>query len=129
MSAFTISAEQQRFVAANVGPSTDRDGRPQVDPRGTPLWEVRVMALPDAEPGSDRVPMPEIIRVAIPAQTPPPLAFGQPVAFEGLMVRTWSARDGRAGLRYSADSVLPIQPQPQAQAKATPSASSAEPAR
>lgn len=105
MSAFTIPTDQQHYIAGNVATATDRDGRPQVDPSGTPLWDVRVVSLPDAEPGSDRVPQPEILRVQVPARTVPQLQFGQPVAFEGLTVRTWSARDGRAGLRYSADAI------------------------
>ena len=126
MSAFTIPTDQQQFVAGNVGAATDRDGRPQVDPHGTPLWDVRVVSLPDAEPGSDRVPMPEVVRVAVPARTQPQLQFGQPVVFDGLTVRTWSARDGRAGLRYSADAIrtgaaTSVQPQPPAKG-AAPSA-------
>jgi len=117
MSAFTIPADQQHYIAGNVASSTDRDGRPQVDPSGAPVWDVRVVSLPDAEPGSDRVPMPEVTRVAVPARTQPQLHFGERVTFDGLTVRTWSARDGRAGLRYSADAIrtgaaTTVQPQP-----------------
>ncbi len=117
MSSFTISIDQQHYIAGNVAPSTDREGQPQVDPAGTPLWEVRVVSIPEPEPGRDRVPMPEVIRVTVPAAAAPQLAFGAPVVFDELTVRTWSARDGRAGLMYGATAVRVKQPQPQPQAK------------
>ncbi len=105
MSAFHLPESSQNFVACNVAASTDREGTPQVNLDGVPLWDVRVVTLPDAEPGRDRVPMPEVLRVQLPAPKMPEVTFGQPVVFAELMVRTWSARDGRQGLMYQAAGV------------------------
>jgi len=127
MSSFTISTEQQHYIAGNVAPSTDRDGQHQVDPAGIPLWEIRVVSIPEPEPGRDRVPMPEVIRVTVPAAAAPELRFGAPVVFEALTVRTWSARDGRAGLMYGAAAVRVRQPHAEPPAK--PPAQATEPAR
>jgi hypothetical protein len=115
MGAFNIPESGQHFVAGNVAPSTDRAGTQQVSAAGVPLWEVRVMALPEPEPGRDRVPLPEVLRVQVPTASQPEVSFGQPVAFSGLVVRTWSARDGRMGLMYSADAVRPVVSAPSAE--------------
>lgn len=106
MPAIPIAESAQHYVAANVAPSVDRDGAQQVDPAGQPLWEVRVMAMPEPEPGRDRLPMPEIIRVQVPAAAPPDLQFGQPVRFRDLVARTWASRDGRQGLMYQASATI-----------------------
>lgn len=132
MPSFTIPESDQRYVVGNVAPSTDRDGVQQVDPSGVALWEVRVMADATPEPGRDRLPTPEIVRIQVPSPQMPQLVFGQPVRFAGLVARTWAARDGRQGILYQATAL--VDPRPQAaQAKAAttaaPSASSAEPAR
>ena len=123
MSAFAIPESSQLFIACNVAASTDREGTPQVSLDGVALWEVRVVTLPEAEPGRDRVPLPEVLRVQVPAATMPELSFGQPVVFSGLTVRTWAARDGRQGLMYQAAGVRPKPAAASSEAK--PSASSA----
>lgn len=105
MPAFVIPESAQSFVAGNVASATDRDGTPQVSLDGVPLWEVRVVALPEAETGRQRVPLPEVLRVQVPASQMPDLAFGQPVVFAELVMRTWAARDGRQGVMYSASAV------------------------
>lgn len=128
MPSFAIPESDQRYVVGNVVASVDRDGAQQIDPRGVALWEVRVMADATPEPGRDRLPTPEIVRIQVPAAEMPQLAFGQPVRFAGLVARTWAARDGRQGIMYQASGLVPIQPQPQPQAKA-PAAPSAETAR
>lgn len=114
MPSFTIPEAEQRYVIGNVAPSVDRDGAQQIDPGGVPLWEIRVMADAVPEAGRDRLPTPEILRIQVPAPSMPQLQFGQPVRFAGLVARTWSARDGRAGIMYQAAGFVPIQPQPQA---------------
>lgn len=69
------------------------------------MWEVRVMSLPEPEPGRDRVPLPEVLRVQVPSARQPDVVFGQAVVFPGLVVRTWAAKDGRQGLMYTAEGV------------------------
>lgn len=130
MSAFTIPESSQAFIACNVAASTDREGTPQVSLDGVALWEVRVVTLPEAEPGRDRVPLPEVLRVQAPAAVMPELGFGQPVVFVGLTVRTWAARDGRQGLMYQAAGVRPKAATTSSEAKpSAPSAPSASPGR
>jgi len=115
MPSFKVPESDQRYVVGNVVPSMDRDGAQQIDPDGVHLWEVRVMADAVAEPGRDRLPTPEIIRIQVPATSIPQLQFGYPARFAGLVARTWSARDGRQGVMYQATAVLPAQPQTQSQ--------------
>jgi hypothetical protein len=107
MSSFLIPESAQAFIGCNVAPSTDREGVRQTNTDGVALWEVRVVAVPEAEPGRDRVPMPDVLRVQLPAAVQPVVVFGQAVVFPGLTVRTWAARDGRQGLMYTAESVRP----------------------
>lgn len=102
MSSFKISTDQQAYVACNVGPAVDREGNPQADQAGIPLWEVRAVSLPEQEPGRDRPPMPEIVRVQVAAAAEPRVSFGDSVVFQDLTARTWAARDGRMGIMYSA---------------------------
>ncbi|MFC0080576.1 hypothetical protein ACFFRE_00185 [Aciditerrimonas ferrireducens] len=113
MPSFSIPESDQRYVVGNVVASVDRDGAQQVDPSGVLLWEVRVMADATPEPGRDRLPTPEIIRIQVPAAQMPQLQFGQPARFAGLVARTWSARDGRQGIMYQAAGLLTAQPHPQ----------------
>ena len=105
MSSFKISTDQQVFVACSVVPAVDREGNPQADQSGVPLWEVRVASLPEPEPGRDRLPMPEIARVQVPAAVEPKVSFGSQVVFEDLTAREWKARDGRSGLMFHATAV------------------------
>jgi len=110
------------LLAMLLHPRTAR-APPQVSLDGVPVWDVRAVTLPEAEPGRDRVPMPEVLRVQVPAAVMPELVFGQPVVFAELMVRTWAARDGRQGLMYQAAGVRPKAATTGSEAK--PSASSA----
>lgn len=107
MTAFTIPEASQVFAAGNVAASTDREGAQQTSVDGVMLWEVRVVTLPAPEPGRDRVPLPEVLRVQVPSSVAPTVQFGQRVVFAGLTVRTWAARDGRQGLMYAAEAVVP----------------------
>ncbi|MHB8247119.1 MAG: hypothetical protein ACYDGN_17595, partial [Acidimicrobiales bacterium] len=77
----------------------------QSDASGVLLWEVRVVSLPEPEPGRERLPLPEVLRVQVPSVTEPQVSFGDKVVFADLVVRSWSARDGRMGLMYGASAV------------------------
>ena len=122
MAAFTIPETGQQFVVGNVAPALERDGTQQVSATGVPMWEIRVMSLPEQEPGRDRVPVPEVLRVQVPAASAPAVRFGAPVVFNGLTVRTWAARDGRQGLMYTAEGVRVAAPAQGAAQGSTPAA-------
>ena len=84
MSSFCIPTDQQAYVACNVVPPVDREGNPQVDLAGVPLWEVRVVSLPEQEPGRDRPPMPEIVRIQVAAVTAPKVFSARPSSSRNL---------------------------------------------
>lgn len=129
MPTFSIRDDDQCYIAGNVVPSVDRDGAQQIDPGGVPLWEVRLMADAVPEAGRDRLPTPEILRIQVPAPSMPQLQFGDRVRFAGLVARTWSARDGRAGIMYQAAGIVPVQPQAQPQPQAKSAAQAQETGR
>lgn len=113
------------FLVLGVAPAM-RDGQPRTGEDGQPLMEVTAAYMPG---GADR---PEMLTVRVPAaKVPTGLSPATPVRFEHLTARPWQM-DGRGGVAYSADALIPVQPQPQPQAQAqakAPAASSAETAR
>jgi hypothetical protein len=113
VSTFEVPREAQNYIACSVVRASDRDGTALVSVDGTPLWTVVVVGLSAPDPSSNRPPMPEILRIQVPAPSEPPVSFGDRLTFSRLLVASWSARDGRSGLRYSADSVSAVPSRPQ----------------
>jgi hypothetical protein len=107
-----IPEQAQDFIGLNTAPRMERavkgDNNSALsqahDEAGQPLWEVRVVSVPDAQPGRDQVPMPEITRITVRGAEPKIVRYA-PVRFEGLVLSTWAAKDGRMGVMMDAQRV------------------------
>jgi hypothetical protein len=72
-------------------------GQPRVDKAtGLPLWQVQVMALDES--GGD------VIAVTVAGE--PKVSAGSAVTVTGLVALPWS-QDGRSGIAYRADTLVP----------------------
>lgn len=95
-------------------PATDFDTKEHKrNSEGIPLFEVQCLLQTVGFNGEQQS---ELFKVKVPAQQAPNLQPLQPVHFGNFVARAWS-NNGKSGVAFSADSVIPAQGKPAADNK------------